>query len=167
MRVNPETMAPAREPMFACPLAVKLVVDAPPFMENKPLVIVDDASERKPFVKVTRPVCAVLPDTASEPNCAELEKRFVDDAVVAKKDVLVAEVVVEFEAVKFCRVVEPMTSRVDVAVIAPPKNPVPLTYEFPCTANRAEGLVVPMPTKPVFVRRYISAPAAFEAVKIG
>lgn len=34
------------------PLAVMLVVDAPPFMENKPLVIVDDACERNPRVNV-------------------------------------------------------------------------------------------------------------------
>ena len=37
----------------------------------------------------------------------EVEKRFVDEAVVLKKLVLVEFVVVEVRAVKFCRVVEP------------------------------------------------------------
>ena len=33
-----------------------LVVDAPPFIEKSPLVIVEEALERKPLVKVVRPV---------------------------------------------------------------------------------------------------------------
>ena len=40
-----------------------------------------------------------------------MENKLVDEAVVAKVLVLVAEVVVEFEAVKFWRVEEPRTSR--------------------------------------------------------
>mgnify|MGYP003394462187 CR=1 FL=1 len=80
----------------AIPLAVMLVVEAPPFIENKPEVIVDDAFERKPFVNVARPVCksvpvwVVSPRTESEPSCANCEKRFVEEAVVAKMLVEVA-----------------------------------------------------------------------------
>ena len=38
--------------------------------------------------------------------------------------------------------------RVDVAVMAPPKNEVPETYVVPCTAKPVEGEVVPTPTLP-------------------
>src|SRR3989344_8659551 len=78
------------------PEAVKLVVEAPPFMLNSPLVIVEEALERKPFVNVARPVCVsvpvcvVLPETVSEASVASCEKRFVDDAVVEKRFVVVA-----------------------------------------------------------------------------
>ena len=41
------------------------------------------------------------------PIFPEVEKRLVEEAVVAKKLVVVAEVVVELIAVKFWRVVEP------------------------------------------------------------
>jgi len=41
------------------------------------------------------------------PVFSEVERRFVDDAVVAKKFVVVAEVPVAFTKVKFWRVVEP------------------------------------------------------------
>ena len=38
------------------PELVNAVVLAPPFIEKSPLEIVEEASERKPFVKVERPV---------------------------------------------------------------------------------------------------------------
>jgi hypothetical protein len=65
-------------------------------MEKRPVVIVEDALERKPPEKVARPVCVsvpvcvVLPLTVSEPRLAICEKRLVDDAVVEKKLVEVA-----------------------------------------------------------------------------
>ena len=37
-------------------VAVIIVVEAPPFIEKRPEVIVDDAFDRKPFVNVARPV---------------------------------------------------------------------------------------------------------------
>src|SRR3989338_888066 len=80
------------------PEAVKFVVLAPPFMENNPAVIVDDALEMKPFVNVARPVCVsvpvcvVLPETVSEPSVASCEKRFVLDAVVENRFVVVPDV---------------------------------------------------------------------------
>ena len=45
------------------------------------------------------------------PVLREVEKRLVDDAVVAKRLVEVALVEVDWRAVKFWRVVEPMTKR--------------------------------------------------------
>src|SRR3989338_5091769 len=80
------------------PEAVKLVVEAPPFMLNSPLVIVEEALERKPFLNVARPVCVsvpvcvVLPETVSEPIVAACENRFVELAVVEKKLVVVPDV---------------------------------------------------------------------------
>jgi hypothetical protein len=65
-------------------------------MEKRPDVIVDDAFERKPLVNVARPVCAsvpvwvVLPSIESEPSCAVDAKRFVEEAVVLKRLVVVA-----------------------------------------------------------------------------
>ena len=38
------------------PLAVKLVVDAPPIIEKRPLVMVEDACDRKPDGSVRKPV---------------------------------------------------------------------------------------------------------------
>ena len=60
------------------PLAVKFVVLAPPFMENKPLVMVEEALERKPLVKVARPVCVSVELTVrvfavSVPSVADCE----------------------------------------------------------------------------------------------
>src|SRR3989338_1466267 len=79
------------------PLAVKFVVLAPPFMENNPAVIVDDALEMKPLVKVASPVCDSVPAIAADcaertPIDAEAEYKFVLLAVVEKKLVVVPEV---------------------------------------------------------------------------
>ena len=46
-------------------------------------------------------------------------------------------------------VASPVTLRVDVAVIAPPKKPVPLKYALPLTSSLLFGVVVPMPTLPL------------------
>jgi hypothetical protein len=43
----------------------------------------------------------------------------------------------------------------------------PSKYPEPATESASEGVVVPMPTKPWSVMRYTSAPAAFDATKIG
>src|ERR1700686_849053 len=81
-------VVPVKKPT---PLAVKLVVEAPPFAEKSPEVIVELASERKPLVKVARPVWVTVPFTVSEPNVAVCAKRFVELAVVEKKLVVVPE----------------------------------------------------------------------------
>ena len=97
---------------------MKFVVDAPPFIENNPLVIVDDAFERKPLVNVARPVCrsvpvcVVSPRTEREPSCAVCAKRFVELAVVEKKLVEVA-----FESV-----VLPVTLRVPAVARLPAES---------------------------------------------
>lgn len=78
-----------------------LVVDAPPFMEKRPLVIVEDALEMKPLPREMRPACENAPDTESEPaiaaefadrtpKAADVEYKFVELAVVAKRFVEVA-----------------------------------------------------------------------------
>src|SRR3989338_6302440 len=117
------------------PEMVRAVVDAPPFMEKSPDVIVDEALERKPFVNVARPVCVsvpvcvVLPETVSEPSVASCEKRFVDDAVVENRFVVVPDV---RERVQ--RVESPFTLSApkfavlafDVVEVAVLKYPVPL-----------------------------------------
>ena len=83
---------------YPVPLAVMLVALAPPFIENSPLVIVDDAFNMRPLVKVARPVwvrmpvCVVFPETVSAPSVAVCENRFVDEAVVEKKLVVVPDV---------------------------------------------------------------------------
>lgn len=71
-------------PKYPVPLAVKFVVLAPPDIVKRPLVIVEEAFERNPFVKV------VSPPIPKVPNVAVWEKRFVDDAVVEKRLVVVA-----------------------------------------------------------------------------
>src|SRR3989344_3977915 len=98
MVVVPVVLVNCPRPKYPVPLAVMLVVEAPPFIENNPDVMVEEALERKPFVNVARPVCVsvpvcvVLPETVSEPSVASCEKRFVDDAVVEKRFVVVPDV---------------------------------------------------------------------------
>ena len=67
-------------PRTAYPVAVRLVVEAPPFMERRPDVIVDEALERKPLVNVVNPLMPKVP------NVASWEKRFVELAVAEKRD---------------------------------------------------------------------------------
>jgi hypothetical protein len=57
------------------------------------------------------------------PSVAKVEKRFVDDAVVEKWLVVVAFVLVLLSAVKFWRVVEPVTRRLP-SVASPEVNEV-------------------------------------------
>ena len=71
------------------------MVDAPPFIENNPDVMVEEALDIKPLVNVARPVCVRVELTVRvfavrEPMVAFAENRPVDDAVVAKKAVDVA-----------------------------------------------------------------------------
>ena len=82
------------------------VVDAPPFMEKSPLVIVEEALDRKPLENVARPVdvsvelrLSVLEVNA--PMVASCENRFVELAVVENRLVVVA----------FASVVFPFTVR--------------------------------------------------------
>src|SRR3989338_7009660 len=121
------------------PLAVKFVVEAPPFALKSPLVMVEEALERKPFVNVARPVCVsvpvcvVLPETVSEPSVASCEKRFVDDAVVEKRFVVVPDV-----RERVPRVERPFTLSapkfavlaLEVVEVAVPKYPIPLAVKF-------------------------------------
>ena len=79
-------------PKYPIPLAVMLVVLAPPDIVNSPLVIVEEAVERKPLPKVARSDWENAPDTEREPIAAEEENKFVLLAVVANKLVLVADV---------------------------------------------------------------------------
>src|SRR3989338_5325418 len=114
-----------------------LVVEAPPFIENNPDVMVEEALERKPFVNVARPVCVsvpvcvVLPETVSEPSVASCEKRFVDDAVVENRDVEVAPP---------C----PIENTVVLAFVTASNK-----LSVPHVASLLYGEVVPMPTLPV------------------
>ncbi len=80
------------------------------------------------------------------PTLRSEEKRFVEDAVVEKKLVVVAEVPVAFTKVKFC------IDTVPVAVRLPP------IYASPATESLANGDVVPIPTFPVFVTLNLDDP---------
>ena len=56
----------------------------------------------------------------------------------------------------------------DVAVSAPPKNPVPLTRLLPCTANFDVGVVVPTPVLPADVAKsVVVVEVRAETVKVG
>ena len=125
---NPVAFVRTREagvPSHDAPETVSWVVVAPPFMEKSPLVIVEEAEEINPLVKVARPPEVKPPDMVSVPRVASCEKRLVDDAVVEKRFVVVA----------FARVVFPVTPRVPaterfpeesiVVVALPPKYAVP------------------------------------------
>jgi len=72
-------------PKKPSPEAVRLVVDAPPFMENKPDVIVELASDKKPFENVASPFCVSVPLLVREPRDADDAKRFVEEATVENK----------------------------------------------------------------------------------
>ena len=54
-----------REVKYVLPVLVKLVVLAPPFIERRPEVIVEEALERKPLVNVARPEAASVPTLAA------------------------------------------------------------------------------------------------------
>ena len=104
------------------------VVDAPPLAEKRPLMMVDEALERKPLANVARPVCVVAPFTVSEPRLAVCANRFVDDAVVEKRlvEVAFASVVSPFRyaapetvrAVEEAKVTTPFVEKRWVAVSA-------------------------------------------------
>lgn len=83
-----------------------------------------------------------------------VENRFVEEAVVEKKFVVVAEVPVAFTKVKFWRVEDPSAKRfvlvtVPVAVKLA-SDTFPLNNPFPCTENTCDGDEVPIPTFPLF-----------------
>ena len=52
--------------IFVAPKLVKAVVDAPPFIEKRPLVMVEDA-ERNPLLKVPSPPKVAMPEVWSVP----------------------------------------------------------------------------------------------------
>lgn len=56
---------------YPIPLAVKLVVEAPPFMEKSPEVTVEEALERNPLENVARPVCVSVPVWMALPMVTE------------------------------------------------------------------------------------------------
>jgi hypothetical protein len=93
-----KTDEPAKYALFD---TEKLVVLAPPFALKSPAVMVDEAFEMKPLVKVARPVEVKVPPSERVPMVPFCANKFVDDAVVAKKADVVA-----LRPVKFWRVVE-------------------------------------------------------------
>ena len=123
------------------PLAVKFVVLAPPFMENNPAVIVDDALEMNPLAKVVRPGYVLTPLMVREPRVAACEKRLVLDAVVENRDVEVAPP---------C----PIENTVVLAFVTASKS-----EPVPHVASLLYGEVVPIPTLPEF-ELYTSFPLA-------
>ena len=56
---------------------------------------------------------------------------------------------------EYAKVVRPETVKLDVAVTGPPKNPVPEKYPLPFTSIALFGVVVPIPTFPPAVARYV------------
>src|SRR3989338_4301144 len=117
------------------PLAVKFVVLAPPFMENNPAVIVDDALEMNPLANVVRPVYVLTPLMVREPRVAACEKRLVELAVVAKKAVDVAPP---------C----PIEKTVVLAFVTASKS-----EPVPHVASLLYGVVVPSPMFPDVARK--------------
>jgi len=95
--------------------------------------MVDEALERKPLVNVARPVCdsvpvcVVSPLTVRAPRVAICENRFVLDAVVEKKLVVVPAV-----RERLARVVRPVTLRVEPNTFAPVVVKSPTTVEEAC-----------------------------------
>src|SRR3989344_6635098 len=120
------------------------VVDAPPDIVKSPLVIVEEAFERNPLVKVARPVCVSVELTVRVPIVASCEKRFVDDAVVENRLVVVAFVMMVFPSVERPVMLSVATcrplKRVDVA----------LATKFPTfwMEKIEPGVDVPIPKKP-------------------
>lgn len=105
---------------------MRFVVDAPPAIVKRPLVMVEEALERKPFVNVARPVCVVAPEIVREPKEAVCENRFVEDATVEKKFVVVPDV-----RERVPKVERPVTPKVPVNVPLPPVNvPIVAVFEF-------------------------------------
>lgn len=99
----------------------KLVLEA--VVEKKDVVValVPVAVAKVKFWRVEEALAIILlnvpvPETMNVPPVPVVKKRFVDDAVVAKKDVVVALVPVAFRKVKFCKVVEPVTRKVELIV---------------------------------------------------
>lgn len=90
-------------------------------------ITVEEACDTKPFWNVARPVTpsvepkVLAPETANVPTFAACEKRFVLEAVVAKKFVEVAFVSMVLPALSAPRFEVPVTPRV------PPKRPLPVT----------------------------------------
>lgn len=87
--------------------------------------------------------------TVRDPTLPFVEKRLVEEAVVAKKLVVVAAEPVAFINVKFCRVVEPVCSAVEkvvrpVTLRLPPIVASPLVLNVP-----AAVLSKPTPSPPV------------------
>lgn len=77
-----------------------------------------------------------MPETEAVPKLAAVAKRLVDEAVVEKKLVVVAEVPVALEKVKFWSVVEPVTRKVELIVDEavekkPFSNPMVVEVETP------------------------------------
>ena len=70
-------------PKYAVPETVRLVVLAPPFIEKRPLVMVEEGVERKP-AKVERPETprveesVAAPEAASVPTLAARENKILE-----------------------------------------------------------------------------------------
>src|SRR3989338_3782232 len=112
-----------------------LVVLAPPDIVKRPEVMVEEALERKPLVKVVRPVCVLTPLMVREPRVAACENRLVELAVVAKKAVDVAPP---------C----PIEKTVVLAFVTASKS-----EPVPHVASLLYGVVVPSPMFPDVARK--------------
>ena len=124
--VVPLVLVNCPRPKYPVPLAVMLVVLAPPDIVNSPDVIVEEAFERNPLVNVARPVCVRVPErvvsplTVRAPRVASCEKRLVEDAVVENRFVVVPAVSESVPSVE-----RPVTSSVEESVVAPEAASVP------------------------------------------
>ena len=99
----------------------------------------------------------VVEPILSVPNCEAVAKRFVLEAVVEKKLVVVAEVPVAFTKVKFCRVLEPVRRRLE-SVVKPP-----VAVRVPVKLAAAE-IVWPL-IKPEVIGPRVAVPVVREVEK--
>ena len=107
VRLSAAALIPAVKVEVALPVTVRTPVEsevdvALVVVEFRPVKFcsVDDPLERR--------LEALIAPAVMLPVLRDVEKRLVDEAVVAKKLVLVELVVVDCRPVKFCRVVEPV-----------------------------------------------------------
>ena len=91
-------------------------------------------------------------------------KRFVEDAVVAV--IAVVDAYGKVLAPVAVEVMAPEMARVEVAVIAPPKNEVPEIYELPWTERRWAGVVVERPRLPLIMRCAAPVPASDDSLSV-
>ena len=112
---------------------------------------------------------AELTTSAFEPTERSEAKRFVEEAVVEKNEVVVAAVPVALRKVKFWSVDDPVAKRfanesVPVAVMLAAVM-LPLKRPLPCTESFWAGVVEPMPANPVDALTVRFADTELEALR--